>query len=79
MAIVAVGEASEDAWLDDDPQSEWFNHHFVEIHGLRMLPEPVTRAQMLEECEGWGWPKMPGVGVRVPDTYLPILEGMLSV
>lgn len=77
-SIVAVGEASTDAEYCDDPSNEWYGHHFIDIHGLRMLREPVKRARLLDECSGWGWPKMPGVGVRVPDAYLPTVERMLA-
>jgi hypothetical protein len=77
-AIVAVGEASTGAEHCGDPSNEWFGHYFIDIHGLRMLREPVTRARLKEECEGWGWPKMPGVGVRVPDAYLPTVERLLA-
>ena len=29
--------------LDDDPSSEWFNHHFADVHDLRLLREPIKR------------------------------------
>jgi hypothetical protein len=77
-AIVAVGEASEDAWLDQDPHSEWYGHHFVEIHGLRMLERPVTRDILMRELPGWGWPKMPGCGVRVPPQFISTLDALLA-
>jgi hypothetical protein len=78
MAIVAVGEASEDAWVEEDPSSEWYGHHFVEIHGLRMLARPVTRSQMLAEIPGWGWPKMPGCGANVPSQHMAQLEALFA-
>jgi hypothetical protein len=77
-AVVAVGDASTDAEYCDEPSSEWFGHHFIDIHGLRILPRPVTRAALLAECPGWGWPKMPGTGVRVPDAYLSTVERLLT-
>ncbi len=78
-AVVAVGEATTDAEYCDDPSNEWYEHYFIDIHGLRMLSEPVTRAQMLNECRGWGWPKMPGVGVRVPNAYLQTIERLMAL
>jgi hypothetical protein len=77
-SIVAVGEASTDAEYCDDPANEWFGHYFIDIHGLRMLPAPVTRKRLLDECSGWRWPKMPGTGVRVPDAFLSTVGGMLA-
>lgn len=77
-SIVAVGEASTDAEYCDEPGNEWFEHYFIDIHGLRMLTEPVTRARLLEECKGWGWPKMPGVGVRVPDAHLAAVARLIQ-
>lgn len=77
-AVVAAGEASTDAELCDDPSNEWYGHHFIDIHGLRMLREPVTRKALLAEFPGWGFWKQPRVGVRVPDCYLPGMGRLLG-
>lgn len=77
-AVVAEGFASEDAYLDDDPGSEWFGKYFVEMHGLRMLERPVTRAELMARFPQWGYWKQPRACVRVPDAYRQDLERLVS-
>jgi hypothetical protein len=77
MAIVAEGEASTDAELDDDPSSMWFNHYLVDIHNLRMLDKPITRATLMSEIPDWGWPRQPRAFARVPKQHLLTLERLL--
>lgn len=77
-ALVAVGEASTDAEECDDPSNEWFGRHFIDIHGLRLLPEPLTRKILLDTFPGWGFWKQPRVGAKVPDACLPKVTELLA-
>lgn len=76
-AVVATGYASEDAYLEDDPQSEWFGKYFVDMHGLTMLDKPVTRAELIARFPEWGYWKQPRNCVRVPALYEAAVREMI--
>jgi hypothetical protein len=76
-AIVAVATISTDVELNDDPSSEWFGHYMADMHSLRMLAEPITRAALIEWLPSWGYWKQPRNSLQVPEQFLPILEEVL--
>lgn len=77
-AIVAVGEASNNPVKEEDVNETWYGHHFVDIHNLRMLEVPITRAQLMSELPDWGWPRQPRSFVCVPKHFHERLKGMLE-
>jgi hypothetical protein len=76
-AIVAAAEASDDAAQDDDPKSPWFGHFFCDMHDLRMLARPVTRAELVTAFPNWGYWRQPRNSIRVPGEFAAALEALL--
>jgi hypothetical protein len=75
-AIVAVAEVSDSPEREDDPTSEFIGLYFSNMHGLRMLAEPITRNMLLAAFPAWGYWKQPRTGVKVPVEYTARLTGM---
>lgn len=77
MAIVATATLSTDAELLDDISSDFFGAFVADMHGLRLLEKPLTRAEMMRRLPEWGWPRQPRQSVRVPEEFRPQLERLL--
>lgn len=77
-AIVAIAEVSDTPVQETNPSSEWRGLYFSNMHGLRMLEKPITRAKLLVAFSTWGYWKQPRTGVQVPAEFIPTLNELLN-
>lgn len=78
-AVVAVATLATQPERCGDIKSPWYGHHFVDVHSLRMLKEPVSRDKLLLRLPRWGYPKQMRGSIRVPDEIEPALRMMIRL
>ena len=61
-SFVTVGRLVSDAERRPDVQRKFF----AEVTGVRLLPEPVRRLEVVEHVPAWGWPRQPHRTTTVP-------------
>lgn len=66
-AILAKGKLLKDAYLDDDPNSDWYGFFLGEIGGLEFLNVPVAIQMLRSEFASWRWLKSPIKSSKVPE------------
>lgn len=77
-AIVATAIVSDNPFIDNDINSEFFGSYFAEMENLSLLGEKLTRHNLREIFPNWGYWKQPRNSVEVPTIYKTELERILS-
>lgn len=76
-AIVASAMLSDDPELEENPRAEFFGHHLADMIDVRLLREPITRAEMMSLFPEWRYMRQPRNSVAAPDGLIPELEALL--
>lgn len=65
----AVGSVTSDAWLEENPSSEWYGYYMADIADVRLLSRPVSLDEARDRFPQWGWLRQPRRSVCVPDRF----------
>lgn len=76
-AFVAWGVVTSQPLLRTE--EPWEGHYAAYVSQVRMLPRPITRAELCERLPQWRYLNAPRQSIRVPDEFFERLMALLGI
>ncbi len=77
-SFVALGKVMDDAYYNDDVQSDWNGHYMATIGEIKLFLPPISLKEFQKMIPEWGFLKIPRQSVVVPSDIVSKINTIIN-